>query len=130
MRYRMRLAMRDVQELLARLARASKRWQAERGSIDAQKRRDARSLVEREIDRLRTLSYQDLLTYLDKPVHEEILTSTEPLLLETQVFVEDRNTGLIRVVVDVAEFAPRGRLVGSLAGDGFLRAADESFLDE
>lgn len=48
---------------------------------------------------------------------------------ETSVFWDDRDGGPLRVMVDVSELRPR-RVVGSIASDDFIRAADGSFVGE
>jgi len=53
----------------------------------------------------------------------------KPLILETQVFWDDREKRNLRVIVDVWDPAKRVSF-GSIAKDDFIRAPDGSFIDE
>ncbi len=86
--------------------------------------------VATEISRLRALSYANLLREESQPEHRQMMTADgKPLILETQVFWDDREKRNLRVIVDVWDPAKRVSF-GSIAKDGFIRAPDGSFIDE
>ena len=85
--------------------------------------------VSEQIDRLRALSYDDLLEQLDEPEHYTIRSRTgRELMGETQVFWDSREDGDLRVLVDVCE--PKPGVVSSIVSDDFIRAPDGSFVGE
>src|SRR5258705_13878828 len=88
---------------------------------------EARKWVSEQIDRLRALSYDDLLEQLDEPEHYTIRSRTgRELMGETQVFWDSREDGDLRVLVDVCE--PKPGVVSSIVSDDFIRAPDGSFV--
>jgi hypothetical protein len=91
---------------------------------------EAAEWVAREIERLRSLSFGDLATRESQPEHRTKLTAAgTPLMLETQVFWDDREKTNLRVIVDVWDPAKRVS-IGSIAKDDFIRAPDGSFVGE
>jgi len=62
------------------------------------------------------------------PRHRRVTTAGRPLVLETQVFWDDREKTNLRVMVDVWD--PAKRVSGSIAKDDFIRAPDGSFVGE
>jgi hypothetical protein len=86
--------------------------------------------VATEIEQLRGLSFDDLVTLERQPEHRPMLTATgTPLILETQVFWDDCKKTNLRVMVDVWDPAKRIS-IGSIAKDDFIRAPDGSFVGE
>jgi hypothetical protein len=91
---------------------------------------EAREWVAAEIKRLRAHSYAELVGEESQAEHRQMKTADgKPLILETQVFWDDREERNLRVIVDVWDPAKRLSL-GSIAKDDFIRAPDESFVDE
>jgi hypothetical protein len=91
---------------------------------------EAAEWVAREIERLRALSFEELTALVSKPEHRPTRTAAgELLMLETQVFWDDRGKTNLRVIVDVWDPARRVSF-GSIASDDFIRAPDGSFLGE
>jgi hypothetical protein len=91
---------------------------------------EAAEWVAREIERLRGLSYEDLAMLESQPEHRPVLTAAgTPLMLETQVFWDDREKTNLRVMVDVWDPAKRVS-IGSIARDDFIRAPDGSYVGE
>jgi hypothetical protein len=91
---------------------------------------EAAKWVSAEIERLRTLSYDDLVRRVDQTEHRTMESADgKPLILETQVFWDDREQRNVRVIVDVWDPAKRVSF-GSIAKDDFIRAPDGSFLGE
>jgi len=91
---------------------------------------EAAEWVARQIERLRGLSFDDLESLESEPEHRPMFTAAgTPLMLETQVFWDDREKTNLRVVVDVWDPAKRVSL-GSIAKDDFIRAPDGSFVGE
>ena len=92
---------------------------------------EAAEWVAAEIQRLRALSYDELLGVgeLDAPIHHRIESRTGRVLMgETQVFYDGRDPGPLRVLVDVCE--PQSGIVRSIVSDDFIRAPDGSFIGE
>jgi hypothetical protein len=91
---------------------------------------EAEEWVAEEIRRLRGLSFKDLLPREGQPEHRPMETADgRALILETQVFWDDRGKTNLRVIVDVWD--PAKRLsIGSIASDDFIRAPDGSFVGE
>jgi hypothetical protein len=58
-----------------------------------------------------------------------LTAARKPLMLETQVFWDDREKTNLRVIVDVWDPAKRVS-IGSIAKDDFIRAPDGSFVGE
>jgi hypothetical protein len=86
--------------------------------------------VAREIERLRGLSFDDLARLESQPDHQPMFTAAgTPLMLETQVFWDDRAKTNLRVIVDVWDPSKRVS-IGSIAKDDFIRAPDGSFVGE
>jgi hypothetical protein len=76
------------------------------------------------------VSFEDLLKLESQPQHRAIETSAgKPLVLETQVFWDDRKKTNLRVIVDVWDPAKRVS-IGSIATEDFIRAPDGSFIGE
>jgi hypothetical protein len=91
---------------------------------------DAAEWVAREIERLRSLSFEDLATLESQHEHRRRLTvAGKPLMLETQIFWDDREKTNLRVIVDVWDPAKRVS-TGSIAKDDFIRAPDGTFVGE
>ena len=91
---------------------------------------EASDWVAREIERLRGLSFADLATLEGEPAHRPMLTAGgRSLMLETQVFWDDREKTNLRVMVDAWDPARRIS-IGSIAKDDFIRAPDGSFVGE
>jgi len=89
---------------------------------------EAAKWVATEIERLRNLSYDDLAGRRNQPEHRPMETADgKPLILETQVFWDDREQRNLRVIVDVWDPAKRVSL-GSIAKGDFIRAPDGSFV--
>ena len=90
---------------------------------------EAATWVEAEIERLRALTYDDLLALEDQPEHRPMDTSAGKVLVrETQVFWDDRDRRNLRVMVDVWD--PSKRVSRSIVKDDFIRAPDGSFVGE
>lgn len=86
--------------------------------------------VTSEIEQLRSLSFEELATMESKAEHRPMVTAAgKPLMLETQVFWDDREKTNLRVMVDVWDPAKRVS-IGSIAKDDFIRAPDGSFVGE
>jgi hypothetical protein len=91
---------------------------------------EAAEWVAREIERLRGLSFDDLARLEGEPEHRPLFTRAgTALMLETQVFWDDREKMNLRVIVDVWNPARRVS-IGSIAKDDFIRAPDGSFVGE
>jgi len=91
---------------------------------------EAREWVDAEIKRLRALSYAELVGEESHAEHRQMKTADgKPLILETQVFWDDREERNLRVIVDVWDPAKRISL-GSIAKDDFIQSPDGSFIDE
>jgi hypothetical protein len=87
---------------------------------------EAAEWVAAEIQRLRALSYEELLGDLNASTHYRIESRTGRVLMgETQVFYDSEDGGPVRVLVDVCE--PRRGIVRSIASDDFIRAPDGAF---
>jgi hypothetical protein len=90
---------------------------------------EAREWVEMQVNRLRSLSYPELVVQLDLPVHYGIRSRTGRALMgETQVFWDSGKEGPLRVIVDVCELKPG--IVLSIASADFILAPDGSFIGE
>jgi hypothetical protein len=90
---------------------------------------EAREWVEAQVNRLRSMSYPELLAQLDEPVHYDIRSRTGRVLMgETQVFWDSGEEGPLRVMVDVCE--PKPGIVSSIASEDFIRGPDGSFVGE
>jgi hypothetical protein len=90
---------------------------------------EAAALVAAEIERLRNLSYGELLVSEGQPEHRPIETADQAtLVLETQVFWDDREQRNLRVTVDVWD--PSKCISGSIVINDFIRAPDGSFVGE
>jgi hypothetical protein len=85
--------------------------------------REASEWVTSEIQRLRGLSFEELATMESNAEHRPMVTAAaNPLMLETQVFWDDREKTNLRVMVGVWD--PAKRVSGSIAKDDFIRAPD------
>ncbi len=90
---------------------------------------EAAAWVATEIERLRNLSYDDLLALEGLREHRPVETANgETLGLEIQVFWDNRERRNLRVVVDVWD--PSKRFSRSIVSHDFIRAPDGSFVDE
>jgi hypothetical protein len=91
---------------------------------------EAAAWVATEIERLRNLSYDDLLLLRNEPEHRPMKTTDGTTLgLETQVIWDDhRDRRNLRVLVDVWD--PSKRISRSIVKDDFIRAPDGSFVGE
>jgi hypothetical protein len=90
---------------------------------------EAAAWVATEIERLRNLSYPDLLALESQPEHRPMKTTDGKTLgMETQIFWDDRQRQNLRVMVDVWD--PSKRISRSLVKDDFIRAPDGSFVGE
>jgi hypothetical protein len=90
---------------------------------------EAAAWVATEIERVRSLSDDDLLALESQAEHRTMETSDGRMLgLETQIFWDDRQRQNLRVMVDVWD--PSKRISGSIANDDFIRAPDGSFVGE
>src|SRR5438105_1009158 len=91
---------------------------------------EAAEWVAREIERLRGLSFDDLAMLESQPEHRPMFTGAgTALMLETQVFWDDREKTNLRVIVDVWNPA-RHVSIESIAKDDFIRAPDGSFVGD
>lgn len=82
-----------------------------------------------EVERLRALSYHDLLRQRDDPIHYAIESRTGGRLMgETYVFWDSGEGGPLRVMVDICE--PKPGVVTSIASDDFIRAPDGSLIGD
>lgn len=93
---------------------------------------EAATWVADEIQRLRAMSYEQLLAQRDQPVHVIRVTSDgKEACLETEVFWDDRPDGNLRVFVSVWGGGRRfWNAARTYAKDDFIRAPDGSFVDE
>jgi hypothetical protein len=83
---------------------------------------EARVWVQDEIDRLRALSYSELVRLRVAPRHRPFTSSTDrPLVGETSVHRDSGEGGPLRVSVDVWE-PRRWRMTRSICSDSFVRA--------
>ena len=90
---------------------------------------ESREWVETHINRLRSMSYVELLEFLDVPTHYRVESRTGRVLMgESQVFWDRGEEGPLRIMVDICE--PKPGVVSSIASDDFIRAPDGSFIDE
>jgi hypothetical protein len=90
---------------------------------------EAAAWVETEIERLRDITYQDLLALEGQREHRPMETADGKTLgLETQIFWDDRERRNLRVMVDVWD--PSKRTSRSIVKDDFIRAPDGSFVGE
>jgi hypothetical protein len=90
---------------------------------------EAAAWVSAEIERLRNLSYDDLLALEGQREHRPMETTDGKTLgLETQIFWDDRERRNLRVVVDVWD--PSKRISRSIVTNDFIRAPDGSFVGE
>jgi hypothetical protein len=87
---------------------------------------EAAAWVATEIERLRNLSYGDLLALKSQPgEHWSMETADGKTLgMERQIFWDDRRRQNLRVIVDVWDSRWR------IAGDSFIRAPDGLFVGE
>jgi hypothetical protein len=93
---------------------------------------EARRWVADEIQRLRDLSFDDLLALeRQKPEHRSVQTADgRTLILETQVVWDDhREKKDLRVLVDVWDSSRRG-VSTSIARSDFIRSPDGGFVGE
>ena len=82
-----------------------------------------------EIERLRSVSYTELLDQREAPVHYAIRSrSGRQLMGETYVFWDGGEHGPLRVMIDVCE--PRPGIMRSIASGDFIRTPDGSFVGE
>ena len=90
---------------------------------------EAAAWVTTEIERLRNLSYDELVALEGQSEHRPIEAADGKTLgLETQVFWDDRERTNLRVMVDVWD--PSKRISRSIVKDDFIRAPDGSFVGE
>jgi hypothetical protein len=90
---------------------------------------EAQEWLHAQIERLRSVSYAELLDQREGPVHYPIRSrSGRQLIGETYVFWDGGEHGPLRVMVDVCE--PRPGIVRSIASGDFIRAPDGSFVGE
>jgi hypothetical protein len=90
---------------------------------------EAQEWVQAQIERLRSVSYAELLDQREAPVHYAIRSrSGSQLMGETYVFWDSGDHGPLRVMVAVCE--PRPGIVRSIASGDFIRAPDGSFVSE
>ncbi len=91
---------------------------------------EAAAWVAEEIARLRAASYADLLALEGQAEHQpREAEDGRQLVLEAEVFWDDRERRNLRVFVDVWDASSRVA-VGSIAKDDFIRAPDGSFVGE
>jgi hypothetical protein len=89
----------------------------------------AAAWVATEVERLRSLSYDDLLAMESQREHRTMETADGRTLgLETQIFWDDRQRQNLRVMVDVWD--PSKRISRSIVKNDFIRAPDGSFVGE
>jgi hypothetical protein len=92
-------------------------------------KQEAAFWIATEIERLRKLTYEDLVSLEGQPEHQPRETSDRTsLVLATQVFWDDKERRNVRVLVDVWDSSKR--ISGSIVQDGFIRAPDGSFVGE
>jgi hypothetical protein len=90
---------------------------------------EAAAWVETEIERLRSLTYADLRAMEGQREHRSMETADgKALVLEMQVFWDDREGQNLRVMVDVWD--PSKRISKGIAPSDFIRAPDGSFVGE
>ena len=90
---------------------------------------EAQSWVRAQIERLRGMTYDELVASVDEPAHFHVQSRTgRDLMGETQVFWDSGEPGPLRVIVDICE--PKPGIVRSIASADFIRAPDGSFIDE
>jgi hypothetical protein len=90
---------------------------------------EAREWVETQVNRLRSMSYAELLECRNEPTHYRVESRTGRVLMgETQVFWDSGEEGPLRIMVDICE--PKPGVVSSIASDDFIRAPDGSFIGE
>jgi hypothetical protein len=92
---------------------------------------EAARWVAAEVERLRGLTYEDLVGLEGQREHRAMDTAAgKGLVLETQVYWDDqRERRNLRVIVDVWDAGQRVS-VGSIAKDDFIVAPDGSFVGE
>jgi hypothetical protein len=90
---------------------------------------EAAAWVAIEIERLRSLSYDDLLALESQREDWTMETADGRTLgLETQILWDDRQRQNLRIMVDVWD--PSKRISRSIVKDDFIRAPDGSFVGE
>jgi hypothetical protein len=92
-------------------------------------REQAQSILSAEIERLRQLGYEELISrLLDKQeTFERAAPDGTPYQVELQGFWDDQASGKLRVFVNVDDGCWRAFVPLS---DGFIRAPDGSFVGE
>ena len=92
---------------------------------------EAARWVAAEVERLRGLTYEDLLRLEGQREHRAMDTAAgKGLVLETQVYWDDqREQRNLRVIMDVWDAGKRVS-IGSIAKDDFIIAPDGSFVGE
>jgi hypothetical protein len=90
---------------------------------------EAAAWVSTEIQRLRTLSYEDLAAQEGLREHRPMETAEQKaLVMETMIFWDDGERQNLRVMVDVWD--PSKHISCSIVIDDFIRAPDGSFIDD
>jgi hypothetical protein len=90
---------------------------------------EAAAWLAAETERLRRLSYNDLLALESQQEHGTMETADGRTLgLETQIFWDDRQRQNLRVMVDVWDRSKR--ISRSIVKEDFIRAPDGSFVGE
>jgi len=90
--------------------------------------RVARRLLDREIERLRVLSYHELVAMIDHPTHEDVLGSDDRTwLLEVNVHWDDKPGGDVHVFVMVDD---GGRGFWHPRSDDFIKAPNGELVGE
>jgi hypothetical protein len=93
---------------------------------------EAAAWIATEIERLRNLSYSDLLSLKSQPAEHRPMETADgkALVMETQLFWDDGKRQNLRVIVDVWDFRVPGHSVIRIAGRSFIRAPNGSFVGE
>ena len=91
---------------------------------------EATAWVATEVERLRSLSYADLLALMSQPPEHRPMEASDgkALGLETHIFWDDRKGQDLRVIVDVWDWTKR--FARPIAKQDFIRAPDGSFVGE
>jgi hypothetical protein len=104
-----------------------RRWRLsmqQRAEID----REAREIVDREVRRLRSLTYDQLTRYLKPAAFEVQAPSGRTFQVEIYAHWDDKEGGDLRVLVAVDDSF--GSSIFDYKRDGFIIAPDGSFIGE
>jgi len=96
---------------------------------DDELRAEAQEILQRQIDRLRQMSYSELCSQIGEPQAFEVESpSGRVFQVEVMTFWDDKRTRDLRVIVAIDDSTGMG--VFDYLRDSFIMAPDGSFIDE